>query len=118
MQINCTVIIQAFNFLITYLFLRKFFFHPTVQLIKQKDTAKKILAEKLKLKELAVSNLVAKKNSDLDAFRYSISQRYQKPEQAVIQIEPNVLSKQEVIVSPEVIEECKNSILKGVHNAL
>jgi len=118
MQINCTVIIQAFNFLITYLFLRKFFFGPTVQLIRQKDTAKKNLAEKLKLKELAVSNLVAKKNSDLDAFRRNINQRYQKPEQTVIQIEPNVLGKQEAIVTPEIIEECKNAILKGVHHAL
>lgn len=118
MQINCTVIIQAFNFLITYLFLRKFFFRPTVQLINQKNKAKRILAEKLKLKELVVNNLIAKKNKDLDDFRNLISQRYPKPEGSVIKIESNVLDNQQVIVTPEVIKECKDTIVKGVHNVL
>lgn len=116
MQINCTVIIQAFNFLITYLFLRKFFFYPTVQLIKQKDTAKKILTEKLKTKELAVNNLIAKKSRDLEEFRCKIKQRYKKPEPAVISMEPDVLSNQQIIVTPEIVSEFKNVIAKGVNN--
>lgn len=118
MQINCTVIIQAFNFLITYFFLRKFFFKPTVRLINQKDTAKKILAEKLRLKELTVSNLVAQKSRDLDDFRIKIRERYKKPEPPIIQIKPDILDQQQIIVTQDVINECKNAILKGVNNVL
>jgi hypothetical protein len=116
MDINCTVIIQAFNFLVTYLFLRKFFFRPTVKLIHQKDTAKKILAEKLRLKELVVSNLIAKKNTDLENFKNSIKQRYQKPESPVIQIEPDVLSNKHIAITQDVIDEYKNAIMKGIDN--
>lgn len=118
MQINCTVIIQAINFFITYLFLRKFFLRPTTKLVQQKETAKKIMAEKLKLKELHVKNLTIKKINDLEDFRQSIRQRYKKPEPMIPKIDSDVLGKERVVVTQETISECKNIIVKELSNAL
>jgi hypothetical protein len=118
MDINCTVVIQAINFLITYIFLRNLLLKPVVQLITHKNMAKKIILLKLKEKEETVQKLIEKKNKELIDFRESVKKRYQAPHVIEPKIEADVLDKEDIMVTQELIQESKDLIIKGISDAL
>lgn len=76
MHINATVFIQAINFGITYLFLRKVLFKPVVQRIKQKETAKNMLLSAIKEKEVLLHALQNEKQENLVSFRQNSKKFY------------------------------------------
>lgn len=117
MQINCTVIIQALNFLITYLFLRSLLLRPLVNIINQKKLAKQIIISKLKEKEANIQKMMENKNQELDDFKETMAKKYQAPQVLLPKIESDILGKEEVIHSAELIQEVRGLIIKGISDA-
>lgn len=76
MNINATVFIQAFNFGLTYFFLKKILFKPIVERIQQKDAAKIMLQKTLKEKEQLLIHLKDEKIAQLQQFRMYLQKYY------------------------------------------
>lgn len=117
MQINATVFVQAINFGITYLFLRKVLFKPVVQRIKQKETAKNMLLDKLKDKEMLLGRLQNEKTEKLERFRQS-AKRFYTIDTATKQEMPAVMSyKKDPERQATIIATTKELLVKKVPHA-
>ncbi len=79
MDINATILVQACNFGITYLFLRKFLLKPVVGGIARKKNGLDVLIDSIKHRENKTSGLQDEKKRQLDAFRITLKQRYVFP---------------------------------------
>lgn len=79
MDINATILVQACNFGITYLFLRKFLLKPVVGGISQKKKRLAVLVGSIRHRENKTSGLQDEKKRQLDAFRLTLKQRYLFP---------------------------------------
>jgi hypothetical protein len=73
---------------------------------------------KLKDKEDTVQKLIEKKNKELEDFKETVKTKYQAPQVIEPTIEADVLGKEEIVVTQELIQESKDLIIKGISNAL
>lgn len=112
--INATVIVQAFNFGITYLFLKKILFKPIVQRIEQKEAAKKMLLDALKAKDVALLNLQNEKDENLEQFRASAKKFYAVDVDAEQEVPLAIAYKKNSEHQEDMVKKTKELLVKKV----
>ena len=76
MQFNITFFLQIFNFAITYWFLNKFMFKPTISFIEKRLQKDNKIKKDLEKKEQVLLKLEKKKNNELHEFKFEMKQKY------------------------------------------
>ncbi|MFH1644361.1 MAG: hypothetical protein ABIA74_04265 [bacterium] len=76
MQINVTLFIQVFNFLIAYYFLERFLFKPVFDYIRKKNLQEKRVGAIVDQKEHDLLNLQEKKHKQLGEFKENLREKY------------------------------------------
>ena len=76
MNINLTFFIQIFHFFVSYLFLSKFFFNPTIESLSQKNTYKQKLISSIQKEESDIVALHKEIGEHLLSFQQHIKLRY------------------------------------------
>lgn len=117
MHINATVFIQAINFGITYLFLRKILFKPVVQRIKQKEAAKTMLLGTLKDKEALLLNLQNEKAENLQTFRQNSKKLYTLDVICKQEIPATIAYKKDLVFQEQLIAQTREFLVKKVPHA-
>jgi len=79
LHINVTLVIQVFNFLITYWFLKKFFFTPVLCALEQKRDQQNSLITQVNNEELILKSLEAEKLRTLLSFQQNFKDKYLLP---------------------------------------
>jgi hypothetical protein len=117
--INATVLIQATNFGITYLFLRNVLFKPIVQRIKQKEDAKIMLQKKLKEQEEHLVLLQNEKAAHLEQFKQNAKKFYtidvtSELDQHIGQIPTITSYKKNAELTEKMVKQTKELLVKKV----
>jgi len=79
MEINVTLVLQIFNFAVSYVVLSKFLLRPFMQRIQQKRAARASILQGLKNKDAQLAQLAKDKQDQLIAFRTHVNGTYQTP---------------------------------------
>lgn len=117
--INATVFIQAINFFITYLFLKKVFFAPIVRRIMQKEDAKTKMLRVLKEKEALLLTLQNEKTENLEQFRQETRKYYAidvtaHQDASLEQRLGTITYKKDVDQQDKMVEQTKKLLIKKV----
>jgi hypothetical protein len=76
MAVNVTFIIQIVNFWVSYFMLHKLILSPVMRVLKNKETAQKLLRESLKDREHVLLRLQEEKQQSVSDFKEHIRVRY------------------------------------------
>jgi predicted transcriptional regulator len=117
MNINVTLIFQAINFYITYLFLQNILFAPIDNLIQQKELAKKGLIFHLKEKATGVSKLQIEKGQALLDFKKYIKENYKFPSLAQMSSIPELDTTIDANTIEKLSDESSKFLIKRVTDA-
>ena len=81
MDINCTLFVQAFHFLVAYLLLRWLLFKPAFLIIEDENNQKKVLHDTIQGLELEVDAMFKKQQLRWQNFHHSIATTVPAPDQ-------------------------------------
>ena len=112
--INATVFVQAINFGITYLFLKKILFKPIVQRIEQKEAAKVMLLDALKAKDAFLLHLQNEKDENLEQFRNSAKKFYTVDVTAQQQLPVTIAYKKNSAHQEDMVIQTRELLVKKV----
>jgi hypothetical protein len=76
MAVNVTFIIQIANFWVSYFMLHKLIFSPVMRVLKNKETAQKLLRESLKDREHVLLRVQEEKKQIISDFKEHVRVRY------------------------------------------
>ncbi len=117
MNINATVFIQAVNFGITYLFLKKVLFKPIVQRIEQKESAKEKMLGTIKNRETRLLDLQNEKTENLQTFRLNAKKFYDIDITCEQKVPAMINYKKDPELQEKIIEYTKARLVKMVPHA-
>ena len=91
MYINLTFLVQIGNFFIVYLFLKRYFLEPFINIVQQKKQQKMVLQESVYQKQESIKMLLEEKKEGLLAFQEFVIQTYEILPQAPLHVEKLIL---------------------------